>query len=64
MTHAITSGFPLRRCSWIYAPVVARPLTRSMIRWLDSVCTSRMDQKHARGGTHTALDAKGGINAT
>ena len=41
MSEAIRSGFPLRRCSWSYAPIVSVERTRAMIRWLDSACTLR-----------------------
>jgi hypothetical protein len=41
MASKIVSGFPIRRCSWSYRPVVPSVLTRRMIRWLDSVCLKR-----------------------
>jgi hypothetical protein len=37
----IATGFPLRRCSWKYDPIVSVTLTRKMIRWLDCVCAGR-----------------------
>jgi hypothetical protein len=38
MGKTIVSGFPLRRCSWIFDPIVSIALRRRMIRWLDAVC--------------------------
>jgi len=42
MPDKIMTGFPLRRCSWPYRPIVTVALTRRMIRWLDSVCLKRV----------------------
>jgi hypothetical protein len=37
--HAkIMIGFPLRRCSWLFNPIVPVALTQRMIHWLDLVC--------------------------
>lgn len=41
MAAKVMSGFPIRRCSWSYKPIVPAALTRTMIRWLDSVCLKR-----------------------
>jgi hypothetical protein len=38
MDKAIVNGFPLRRCSWIFDPIVSNVLRRRMVRWLDAVC--------------------------
>jgi hypothetical protein len=38
VARKIMNGFPLRRCSWPYKPIVSIAMTRQMIRWLDSVC--------------------------
>jgi hypothetical protein len=38
MDARILIGFPLRRCSWSFRPIVPAQPTRSMIRWLDAVC--------------------------
>lgn len=46
MIAKIMNGFPIRRCSWSYKPVVSRTTTRRMIRWLDSVCLKKTDVKH------------------
>lgn len=64
MPDIIRTGFPLRRCSWSYAPIVSGDRTRAMIRWLDSVCISRVAQKHGRGGTKVMSEAKRTINGT
>jgi hypothetical protein len=42
MLVKIINGFPLRRCSWSYRPIVPTALTRRMIRWLDSVCLKQV----------------------
>jgi len=41
MAATIRIGFPLRRCSWSFRPIVPAQPTRAMIRWLDSVCLKR-----------------------
>jgi len=41
MAAKVMSGFPIRRCSWSYKPIVPAALTRTMIRWLDFVCLTR-----------------------
>jgi len=64
MDNKIMNGFPLRRCSWLYAPVAPASLIRVMIRWLDSVCTLRVAQNHGRGGTRVTLETKGTIHGT
>jgi hypothetical protein len=38
MEMKVSTGFPLRRCSWSYRPIVSATLTRRIIRWLDLVC--------------------------
>jgi len=38
MAARISIGFPLRRCSWSFRPIVPAELTRTLIQWLDSVC--------------------------
>jgi hypothetical protein len=45
MAQKIMKGFPLRRCSWSFLPIVPKALTRRMIRWLDSVCVKRFAAK-------------------
>lgn len=45
MATKIMSGFPLRRCSWSYAPIISVARTRRMIRWLDVVCLKRVTFK-------------------
>jgi hypothetical protein len=62
MATTIMSGFRLYRRSWFCGPIVPIALTRSMIRWLDSVCPKPAtfkgncdDAKHrkrTRGGAH------------
>jgi hypothetical protein len=64
MVNKILNGFPLRRCSWLYAPVAPAPMTRMMIRWLDSVCTSRAGQKRGGDGMKVLAAAKGFLNET
>jgi len=38
MLAKIANGFPVRRCSWFFNPIVPGALSRKMIRWLDFVC--------------------------
>jgi len=64
MVNKIINGFPLRRCSWLYAPVAPGPMTRKMIRWLDSVCTLRAAQKHGVDGRKVTVEAGGFLNET
>jgi hypothetical protein len=45
MLTKITNGFPLRRCSWSFSPVVPDALSRKMIRWLDLVCLKQVALK-------------------
>jgi hypothetical protein len=45
MVAKIMGGFPLRRCSWSYRPIVPTELTRRMIRWLDAVCLKQITFK-------------------
>lgn len=45
MSPAITNGFPLRRCSWLYSPIVSTALTRRMLRSLDKICLKRIVAK-------------------
>lgn len=45
MPTKISSGFPLRRCSWAYDPIVSVALTHKMVRWLDSVCLKQVTFK-------------------
>lgn len=45
MATKIRSGFPLRRCSWAYDPIVSFAVTHVMIRWLDSVCLKQVTFK-------------------
>jgi hypothetical protein len=45
MLAKIMSGFPLRRCSWSFSPIVPGALSRKMIRWLDLVCLRRVALK-------------------
>lgn len=56
----IMNGFPLRRCSWFFNPIVSNAPCHRMIRWLDSVCLRQITfkvcgfdgakhQKRARG---------------
>jgi len=47
MAAKIMGGFPVRRCSWSYKPIVTLALTRTMIRWLDSVCLKRAPSRAA-----------------
>jgi hypothetical protein len=44
MAARILIGFPLRRCSWPFRPIVSAQPTRSMIRWLDAVCVKRQTE--------------------
>ena len=41
MATKIINGFPLRRCSWSYSPIVSGTLSNRMLRWLDAVCLKR-----------------------
>jgi hypothetical protein len=59
MANKIMNGFPLRRCSWLYMPVVPALSTRVMIRWLDSVCASRVAQKQGSRGRRVVSEVKG-----
>jgi hypothetical protein len=45
MLTKIMNGFPLRRCSWSFSPVVPDALSRKMIRWLDLVCLKQVALK-------------------
>lgn len=45
MALKIKNGFPLRRCSWAYVPIVPIALSRKMIRWLDFVCVRQASSK-------------------
>jgi hypothetical protein len=45
MVAKIIAGFPLRRCSWSYSPIVSGTLSNRMLRWLDSVCLKRLPLK-------------------
>jgi len=45
MSAKIMSGFPLRRCSWFFNPIVPDALSRKMIRWLDLVCLKQVTLK-------------------
>jgi hypothetical protein len=45
MVAKITNGFPIRRCSWSYKPVLSGVMTRRMIRWLDSACLKKTSVK-------------------
>ena len=38
MNTRIMGGFPLRRCSWLFNPIVPVALSHKMFRWLDLVC--------------------------
>jgi hypothetical protein len=38
MGKAIVNGFPLRRCSWVFEPIVSNVQRRRMFRWLNAVC--------------------------
>lgn len=51
MVTKIVAGFPLRRCSWAYEPIVSVALTDRMVRWLDSVCLKQV-----------AFNFKGGLD--
>jgi hypothetical protein len=45
MPTKIMNGFPLRRCSWFFNPIVPDALARKMIRWLDLVCLKQNDSR-------------------
>jgi hypothetical protein len=45
MPAKITNGFPLRRCSWFFNPIVSDALGRKMIRSLDLVCLQQVTLK-------------------
>lgn len=45
MPTKIMNGFPVRRCSWFFNPIVPDALARKMIRWLDLVCLKRVTLK-------------------
>jgi hypothetical protein len=45
MGKPIVNGFPLRRCSWIFDPIVSNALRRRMVRWLDTVCLPAKHRK-------------------
>jgi hypothetical protein len=45
MGKTIVNGFPLRRCSWIFDPIVSNALRRRMVRWLDAVCLPATGRK-------------------
>jgi len=45
MVTEIMNGFPLRRCSWFFNPIVPNALSRKMIRWLDLVCLKQVALK-------------------
>lgn len=35
-------GFTVRRCSWLYEPIMSLALTDRMVRWLDLVCLKQV----------------------
>jgi hypothetical protein len=45
MFTKITNGFPLRRCSWLFNPIVPVRLSHRMIHGLDLVCLKRVTVK-------------------
>lgn len=45
MSATIMAGFPLRRCSWFFNPIVSEALSRKMIRWLALVCLKQVTVK-------------------
>ena len=45
MVTKIMNGFPVRRCSWFFNPIVPNALSRKMIRWLDLVCLKQVTLK-------------------
>ena len=47
MGKAIINGFPLRRCSWVFDPIIPGILGRRMIHWLDAVCLAAKHRKLA-----------------
>ena len=59
MSDKVRIGFPLRRCSWFYAPIVSVVRTRAMIRWLDSVCVARTASRRESSPSGTTV--KGGV---
>jgi hypothetical protein len=60
--HAkIMIGFPLRRCSWLFNPIVPVALTQRMIQWLDAVSSLRVKSSNVlvvpagEGSIHTLI---------
>ena len=45
MFKTIVNGFPLRRCSWVFNPIVTDVLNGKMVRWLDFVCQQQPSVK-------------------
>jgi len=43
-------GFPLRRCSWVFDPIMPAGQTRRMVRWLDSVCSKKIALRASDSG--------------
>ena len=64
MAKKIMSGFPLRPCSWLYAPIAPAASTRLMFQWLDSVCGSRVAQRYGSDRINIAPEPKAAINGT
>ena len=55
MLRIIMNGFPLRRCSWLFNPIVPVALSREMFRWLDLVCLAPV-KKTPRFSLETITD--------
>jgi hypothetical protein len=64
MAAKIMSGFPVRRCSWSYKPIVPVALTRRMIRWLDSVCLKQATFKREFDDSERESKGRGAANGT
>jgi hypothetical protein len=62
MAKDIANGFPLRRCSWAYAPVVSAASTRRMVRWLDAVCAAPVAARHAADRLKVTHVSRGGVH--
>jgi len=60
----IASGFPLRRCSWAFDPIVSEALGRRMIRWLDKVCLRRLSAAKRCEGELAAQKFTGQVRGT
>jgi hypothetical protein len=61
MAMKIRSGFPLRRCSWVYDPIVSVAQTHRMLRWLDVVCVKHPTFRTRAGAASGSKNGAQGV---